>query len=97
MPNALPRPSLTIDLATRYATQTVGGAFNARNIVENGVDPLFASYQGATFQNFNGFLTDVQVGVSDFKNNGNDLSIFVQNLNTTPYDAAGLGIPAGLT
>jgi hypothetical protein len=94
MPNALPRPSLTIDLATRYATQPVGGAFNARNIIDgiNQVDGLFASYQSAQFQNFNGFLTDMQVEVSDFKNQGNDLSIFVQNLNTTPYDAS--GIPA---
>ena len=52
------RPSLTTDLASRYQTQNVGGAYDARNIIETGVDPLFASYQGATFQNKNGFLTE---------------------------------------
>ena len=88
MPNALPRPSLTKTLAERYETQPVGGAFNARNIIESGVDPLFASLQGAEFQTTNGFKTEQQLGVSDFINDGNDLSIFVQGLNTTKYDSA---------
>ena len=88
MPIQQARPSLTTDLATRYATQQVGGAFDARDIIESGVDPLFASYQGTTFQNVNGFLTEQQVGVSDFKNDGNGLSTYVQGLNTTPYDSS---------
>lgn len=88
MPNALPRPSLTLTLADRYATQPVGGAFNARNIIESGVDALFASNQGAEFQVKNGFLTEEQIQVSDFKDDGNDLSIYVQGLSTTPYDSA---------
>lgn len=88
MPTPIARPSLTTDLATRYATQKVGGAFDARDIVESGVDSLFASYQGATFQNANGFLTEMQLEVSDFKNDGNGLSIYVQGLSTQPYDAS---------
>ena len=88
MPNPISRPSLTIDLATRYQTQKAGGAFDDKNIIESGVDALFASYQGATFQNANGFLTKVQQGVSDFKGDGANLSIYVQGLSTTPYDAS---------
>jgi len=87
MPTPIQRTSLTTDLATRYMTQQVGGAFDARDIVESGVDPLFASYQGATFQNANGFLTEQQLEVSDFKNEGNGLSLYVQGLNTTKYDS----------
>lgn len=79
------RPSLTTDLASRYATQHVGGAFDDRNIIESGVDPIAASNQGAQFQLKNGFLTKVQQGISDFKNDGNNLSTYVQGLNTTPY------------
>lgn len=88
MPTQLTRPSLTTPLAIRYTTQRIGGAFDARNIIENGTDALFASYQSATFQNTNGFLTKEQLLVSDFKNNGNGLSQFVQGLDTTPYDSA---------
>jgi len=88
MPNPIQRPSLTTDLATRYATQNVGGAYDARDIIEAGVDPLQASYQGQQFQNQNGFLTEVQQGVSDFKGDGNDLSQYVQGLDTTKYDSA---------
>ena len=88
MPNAVPRPSLTTTLADRYATQTVGGAFDARDIIETGVDALFASMQGSQFQTKNGFLTKEQQGVSDFKNDGNGLSQYVQGLDTSKYDAA---------
>lgn len=87
MPNPITRPSLTTPLSTRYATQRVGGAFDARNIIENGTDALFASFQSATFQNTNGFLTKEQLQVTDFKNSGNGLSQFVQGLDTTPYDS----------
>ena len=88
MPNTQTRPSLTITLAERYETQLVGGAFDARDIVERGVDPLFASLQGAEFQVQNGFLTEEQVGVSDFKDDGLGLSQYVVGLDTTPYDSA---------
>jgi hypothetical protein len=81
------RNSLTTDLVTRYNTQKAGGAYNAKAIIETGVDPLFASYQGATFQNKNGFLTEQSVGTSDFKNDGKDLSQYVAGLNTTKYDS----------
>jgi hypothetical protein len=88
MPNAISRPSLTTTLADRYATQPVGGAFNARNIIESGVDALFASNQSAEFQVKNGFLTEELLQVSDFKNEGNGLSQYVQGLDTSKYDAA---------
>ena len=93
MPIPTPRPSLTTNLAQRYATQPVGGAFDARDIIETGVDSLFGSMQGAEFQTANGFETEVQQGISQFKNDGENLSIYEQGLDTTPYDAA--GIPVG--
>ncbi len=86
MPTPIVRTSLTTNLASRYANQNVGGAFDARDIIETGVDPLFASYQGQQFQNQNGFLTEQMVEVSDFKGDGNNLSQYVQGLDTTKYD-----------
>ena len=79
------RQSLSTDLATRYQTQRVGGAYNDKNIIESGVDALFANYQSVQFQTQNGFLTKVQQGISSFKNDGKDLSSFVQGLNTQKY------------
>lgn len=83
------RPSLTTNLATRYATQKVGGAFDARNIIETGTDGLFSSLQSAQFQVSNGFLTKEMLLVSDFKNEGNNLSQYVKGLDTTKYDSTG--------
>jgi hypothetical protein len=93
MPIETPRPSLTTNLAQRYETQPVGGAFNARNIIESGVDPLFASHKGAIYQTENGFETEVKIGVSQFKNDGEGTSFLEKGINTTPYDAS--GIPVG--
>jgi hypothetical protein len=88
MPTPSPRPSLTTDLATRYATQKAGGAYDAKNIIESGVDALFASFQSSQFQIKNGFLTAQKLEVSDFKNDGGDLSIYVKGLNTKKYDSS---------
>lgn len=85
MPNPIPRPSLTTPLSQRYATQKAGGAFDDKAIIESGVDPLFASFQAATFQVNDGFLTKVQQGISDFIDNGNNLSYYVKGLDTTKY------------
>jgi len=85
MPTPIQRPSITTDLASRYETQKVGGAFDARNIIEKGVDSIAASYQGATFQTANGFSTEAQQGQSDFKNDGLGLSSYVKGLDTRPY------------
>ena len=84
----IPRPSLTTTLEQRYATQHAGGAFDDKDIIEAGVDALFASMQGAQFQIKNGFLTKEQQGISDFINDGNNLSLYVQGLDTTKYDSA---------
>ena len=87
MPIAIDRPSLKTSLSQRYANQTVGGAFNAKNIIETGVDALFSSMQGAGFQTSNGFETEVKQGNSQYKNDGEGLSTYEKGLNTTPYDA----------
>jgi len=88
MPTPVSRPSLTTDLSSRYATQKVGGAFDAKNIIEGGVAPAFASLQGVQFQVKNGFLTEEPQNISNFKNDGGDLSIYAQGLNTTKYVAS---------
>ena len=85
MPIPIERLSLTTPLTQRYEKQRVGGAFDDKNIIESGVDPLFASYQAATFQIADGFSTKKQQGISDFKNDGNNLSMYVEGLNTTKY------------
>jgi len=86
MPLPSIRPSLTVTLEERYTTQPAGGAFNAKNIIESGVDAIAASQQGAQFQNVNGFLTKVQQGVTDYKNSGEGLSQYENGLDTRKYD-----------
>ncbi len=85
------RPSIKTDLASRYATQKVGGAFDARNITTTGVDKAITSQQEAQFCTQNGFVTRESFGVSQFKDNGNNLSAFVKGLDTRKYSASAPG------
>jgi hypothetical protein len=85
MPTPIERPSLTTPLSQRYATQHVGGAFDDRAIDTEGFNALFASYQSQTFQIYNGFDMAVKQGISDFKNDGYNLSFYVQGLDRTKY------------
>jgi hypothetical protein len=91
MPNPIDRPSLKVSLSQRYATQHVGGAFDDRNI------PTVAGTRGAAgglgfgLQETQFTIPLFRIGAwaflqqSDFINEGNDLSIYVQGLDTTPY------------
>lgn len=79
------RPSIQTDLVSRYESQQVGGAFDARDITTTGVDKLITSQQEATFCNQNGFITHEAFGVSQFKNNGNGISSLVRGLDTRRY------------
>lgn len=88
MPIPIERLSLTTPLTKRYAKQKAGGAFDDKNIVDAGVDPLFSSYQSATFQIANGFLTKEQQGISNFKNDGNNLSMYSEGLDTSRYSTS---------
>jgi hypothetical protein len=90
MPLPIDRPSLKTSLSQRYATQPAGGAFDAKNIIENGVDPLFSSMQGAEFQTDNGFETKTKLGISQLKNDGEGTSIYEEGLDTTPYMSTGI-------
>ena len=85
MPIPIERPSLTTPLSQRYATQHVGGAFEADQIDTEGFNALFASYQSLTFQIYNGFDMAIKQGISDFKNDGGDMSFYVQGLDRTKY------------
>jgi len=88
MPTPIDRPSLTTPLSQRYATQHVGGAFNDFAIDTEGFNALFASYQSLTFQIYNGFDMAIKQGISDFKNDGGDMSFYVQGLDTTRYSTS---------
>jgi hypothetical protein len=87
MPIPIERQSLTTPLTERYATQHVGGAYDAEAIDTEGFNALFASYQSLTFQVYNGFDMAMKLLTSGFKNEGGDLSFYVQGLDTTKYSA----------
>jgi len=88
MPTPIERPSLTTPLTQRYASQHVGGAFEADQIDTEGFNALFASYQSLTFQIYNGFDMAVKQGISDFKNDGYNMSFYVQGLDRTKYSTS---------
>jgi len=88
MPIPIERQSLTTPLTQRYATQHVGGAYDAELIDTEGFNALFASYQSITFQIYNGFDMAMKPLTSDFKNDGGDLSFYVQGLDTTKYSTS---------
>ena len=91
MPIPTDRTSLRTSLSERYSSQRLGGAFDARNILtvpgqrgsEGGLGfglqevlyttPLFRIASWAFLQQ------------SDFKNDGNGLSMYVKGLDTTRY------------
>ena len=88
MPIPITRLSLKTPLTQRYVTQKAGGAFDDKNIIETGVDSLFASFQAATFQIKNGFVTKVQMGVSNFTDDGINLSMYVKGLDVKRYSTS---------
>lgn len=95
MPLPIDRPSLKTSLSQRYAKQRVGGAFDDKNIptqpgqygTEGG---LGFGIQGAQFISPPLFRIDSWAFLqqSQFINNGNNLSMYVKGLDTTPYDSA---------
>ena len=82
MPTPIQRDSLTVGLEQRYNTQQAGGAFDAKKA---GTSTAPSSIQAKQFENSDTFVVDEQQGVSDFKNDGNNLSVYVQGLDTTKY------------
>lgn len=96
MPNSINRDSLNIDLATRYAKQKAGGAFDAKSIVTaaDTVAPAFEpSSKGQQYTiDGGGFRVGMPVGLSSFtdvpdrKNStSNELSAYTRGLNTIKY------------
>jgi hypothetical protein len=82
MPNQNERPSLTTDLLTRYETQKEGGAYDAKTAATSTAPN---SLQSAQFEKTDKFLVKEPIGVSQFKNDGKDLSQFVKGLDTRKY------------
>ena len=91
MATPINRESLSTDMETRYKNQNAGGAFDAKNIVTQpgdrssnggvGFGLQETRYTNKLFRvSSNSFLQQ-----SDFKNEGNNLSLYSKGLNTTPY------------
>ena len=91
MPNSIERPSLTTTLSERYATQHVGGAYNAENIPTEAGKRGSAGGEGFGIQETQFTIPLFRIASaaflqqSDFKNEGKDLSTYVKGLDTTPY------------
>ena len=96
MPNPITRDSLNIDLATRYAKQKAGGAFDAKNIVtkEDSVAPSSSpSIKGQQFTiDKGGFRVKMPTGLSsladvpDRKNStSKELSQYTKGLSNKKY------------
>jgi hypothetical protein len=99
MPTPISRPSLTTNLADRYATTPVGGAFNVQKTLgspgsapkkQSVIEGDTISMKANTFQSPAGFETNVLQQKSqliDVQSNGNSgVSQFLQGFNNTPYD-----------
>jgi hypothetical protein len=96
MPLPVVRPSLTKDLATRYATQPAGEAFQVKDtllppgqVVRTGTTINATSIQGYNFQNPSGFEVKVLQGVTQMKDaqgsTSKQLSMFIQGFDNTKY------------
>jgi hypothetical protein len=83
------RPSTTISLADRYASQKVGGAYNAKLA---GTSTDF-SPQASRYDTTGNFVVDQQLGVSNFKGTTNqnykEISLLAQGLSNYKYDPSG--------
>ncbi len=85
------RPSLEKNLETRYATQPVGGAYNAKDIIRQGGNVV--SLGGSTFDtNYTvtkGFKTKMATGVTELKDaagaSSKQLSLYMQGFNNKKY------------
>ena len=96
MANIITRESLTKKIVDRYNTQHVGGAYDAKNIV-NGIDEISisdtVSAKGSEFTiDKGGFRTYAPVGLSDFADlssrdggTSKGLSAYVKGLSTEKY------------
>ncbi len=85
------RPSLDKNLEKRYATQQVGGAYDAKNIITKGGNtvPLDGSTFDTNYTVTKGFKTKMETGVTELKDaNGSrskQLSLYMQGFNNKPY------------
>ena len=86
MPIPTPRPSLTTDLATRYATQKEGGAYDAKTA---GTSTAPASVQAQQFENSDKFVVKEPLLISNYKGTANsnytEVSAYAQGLDTRKY------------
>jgi hypothetical protein len=79
------RPSISTDLATKYQTSKVGGAYDAKKAGTS----TETSPQAALYDNTGNFVVNAQKGISNFKGansqNYTEISSLAKGLNTTKY------------
>lgn len=96
MPTPVTRPSLTTDLASRYATQRAGSAFDVKltlkqpgQTVASGTTIDAVSQQGANFQSPNGFEVKVKQMDTQMKdaqgNSSKELSSYIKGFSNQKY------------
>jgi len=85
MPIPTERPSIKTDLASRYATQPAGGAFNAKEVKEQ---PIDFGLNEKKYETDAGWPEQTQ-GVSNFKGANvvpyTEISSMASGLDTTKY------------
>lgn len=79
------RPSLAIDLEKRYDTQPEGGAYDAKTA---GTSTAPASLKSKDFEKTDKFVVKAPIGVSEFKDDGLNLSTLAQGIGTSTAPAS---------
>lgn len=89
MPNSVERPSLTKTLEQRYHDQSVGGAYDAKNIITSG---QYSPIEGSTLSALHtkaGFRTQMleqQTELNEAKGNSSlQSSLMMKGFNNTKY------------
>jgi hypothetical protein len=88
MPTPIERTSLKTDLASRYASQQAGGAFNAKDITTEGGHSSLEKGGGASLQSSmwtpKGFKVKMAQAITEFKDKALNF-ISGQGLDTRKY------------
>lgn len=84
------RPSLTTDLAQKYAA---GGNFGLGASAAGGANPATTNFMDPTHQFETEFTAFEQIGVSNYTSNALNWASYKYGIDTTKYDASGMPFP----
>ncbi len=88
MPNPIKRDSLTTNLEKRYASQHVGGAFDAKNITTKAgtIVTTETTLQDKTFRDGGFEVKETSSGFKDVENGNSSLSSFLKGFSNKKYN-----------